>query len=61
MKKDFAVAIGAALFIGLWVFVEVSGALAQKTEHFLSELELAVKDAYLDGFEQGRKALEGVE
>ena len=55
MKERFFVAAGAALFIGLFVFVEFSGALEKQAEAFGSELESAVKSAYETGLQEGQK------
>ena len=57
MKERFFMAAGAALFIGLFVFVEFSGALEKQAEAFGSDLESAVKSAYTAGLEEGREWL----
>jgi hypothetical protein len=59
MKERFFMAAGAAFFIGLFVFVEFSGALEKQAEAFGSELETAINGAYAAGLEEGRKALKG--
>lgn len=59
MRKSFFVAASAALVIALFVFVEFSNALDKQAESFGDELEAAVKNAYSNGLEEGRKALKG--